>query len=130
MTRTRHLLTSLLLAAASVGPAVAQEPPRRSGAERSVVVELAYRLGEAHALHRLCAGRADATWYDRMDRLLAQEAYDAPSRRQLVDSFNAGFAARTEQFAACSRRSRMAEATVAERGRALAERLATPGETP
>ncbi len=102
----------------------AQEPSRRSGADRQVVVQLAYTLGEAHALHRLCAGSADATWYARMQRLEAQEAADDPARAQLVESFNAGFAARQAQFLACSRRSRATERGVAQRGAALAQRLA------
>jgi uncharacterized protein (TIGR02301 family) len=121
-------LATLLCIAAVAGPACAQDAFRRPGVERSVVVELAYTLGEAHALQRLCAGPADATWYARMQRLIAQEAYDASSRRQLVDSFNAGFAASSGEYTACSRRSRGAEAAVAERGRALAEQLAAPGE--
>ena len=122
----------LLFAAAwlggHVGPAIAQEVPRRSGAERQVVVQLAYTLGEAHALHRLCSGPSDATWYARMQRLEAQEAVDDAARRQLIDSFNAGFAARQGQFPRCSRRSRTTERLVAEDGAALAQRLATPGE--
>ncbi len=104
--------------------AYAQEAPRRSGAARQVVVQLAYTLGEAHALHRLCTGPGDATWYARMQRLESQEATDDAARAQLVESFNAGFAARQAQFVACSRRSRATERTVAQRGAALAQRLA------
>jgi uncharacterized protein (TIGR02301 family) len=100
------------------------QPARRPGAERQAVVRLAYVLGEAHALHRLCAGPADATWYDRMQRLLSQEATDEVSRRQLVESFNAGFAARQSEFPACSPRSQAAEQAVAQQGRALASELA------
>ena len=87
----------------------AQEPSRRSGADRQVVVQLAYTLGEAHALHRLCAGSADATWYARMQRLEAQEAAADPARAQLVEG---------------SRRARATERGVAQRGAALAQRLA------
>ena len=112
----------------------AQEPPRRSGEDRQVVVQLAYALGEAHALHRLCAGPSDATWYGRMQRLENEEAADEASRRQLVEAFNAGFAARQGQFAACGRRSRSAESAVGARGAALARRLAgaeaAPGAEP
>ncbi len=102
----------------------AQEPPRRSGADRQLVVQLAYTLGEAHALHRLCTGPGDATWYARMQRLEGQEAADEAARAQLVESFNAGFAARQAQFVGCSRRSRATERAVAQRGSALAQRLA------
>ena len=56
--------------------------------------------------------------------LEAEEAGDDSSRRQLVEAFNAGFAGRQGQFPACSRRSHAAERSVAERGAALARRLA------
>ncbi len=115
-------LAALILGAAH--PVLAQEPPRRPGADRQVVVQLAYALGEAHALHRLCSGPGDATWYARMQRLESQEAADAAAQAQLVESFNAGFSARQAQFVACSRRSRATERAVAERGGALARRLA------
>ncbi len=107
-----------------------QDAGRRPGAQRDVVVQLAYTLGEAHALHRLCAGAADATWYARMERLEAQEATDDAGRRQLVDAFNAGFAARQAQALVCSRRSRSAEHEVAEHGAVLARRLAAAEASP
>ncbi|WP_174301281.1 TIGR02301 family protein [Caulobacter sp. S45] len=101
----------------------AQEAPRRTGADRQVVVQLAYTLGEAHALRRLCAGPGESTWFGRMQRLESQEAADDAARAQLVESFNAGFAARQAQFVECSRRSRATERAVAQRGAALAQRL-------
>jgi uncharacterized protein (TIGR02301 family) len=116
--------SAVLAALIAVQPAQAQDSVRRPGADRAMVVQLAYVLGEAHALHRLCAGPADGLWYGRMQRLEAEEAADAASRRQLTDAFNAGFAARQAQFIACSRRSRQAEGVVAGRGEALARRLA------
>ena len=115
------LLTAVL---AGAGAAKGQEPPRRSGLDRQVVVQLAYTLGEAHALRRLCSGPGNATWYAKMQRLETQEAPDDAARAQLVESFNAGFAARQAQFVACSRRSRAPERSVAQQGAALARRLA------
>jgi uncharacterized protein (TIGR02301 family) len=109
---------------AASSAARAQQDGRRSGIDRQIVVQLAYALGEAHALHRLCAGPSDATWYARMQRLEAEEGGDDAGRRQLVDAFNAGFAARQAQYPACGRRSRQAEHAVASRGAALARRLA------
>ena len=96
----------------------------RSPQARGALVQLAYDLGEAHALHRLCAGPADATWYGRMQQLEAQEAADEGFRRRLVDSFNAGFAAGSSEFPACSPQSRAAERAVAARGSTLAQQLA------
>ena len=116
----------VLALAAGTTPVGAQDlAPQRSPAGRQTVVQLAYVLGEAHALHRLCAGAADATWYDRMERLEAQEASDEAFRHRLVDSFNAGFASRQAQFPACGRASETAERRVAAEGGALARRLSS-----
>ena len=123
MLRPPHQIV-LVLALVAATAIHAQEPSRRSGADRQAVVQLAYTLGEAHALHRLCAGSADGLWYGRMQRLEAAEGGDEAGRRQLVDAFNAGFAGRQAQVLACGRRSRAAEQAVAERGRTLAARLA------
>ena len=130
--RLRSLCAALPVVLSTALPALAQPPsaappPRRPGDERQVVVRLAYVLGEAHALRRLCAGPADATWYGKMQHLLAQEASDEVSRRQLVESFNAGYAASQAEFTACGPRSEAAEHAVAEQGRGLALRLANAG---
>jgi uncharacterized protein (TIGR02301 family) len=101
----------------------------RSPQARDTLVQLAYDLGEAHALHRLCAGPNDATWYTRMQQLQAQEAADDSFRRRLVESFNAGFGAGSSQFPACTPQSRAAERAVAARGAALAQKLAADTPT-
>src|SRR5579875_257754 len=79
----RPLLAAAVLAALIAPHAQAQGPERRPGVEREAVVQLAYALGEAHALRRLCAGPSDATWYARMERLEAAEGDNAAGRRQL-----------------------------------------------
>ena len=94
--------SALVCTSASAQPA----PLHRSPAERQTLVQLAYTLGEAHALHRLCAGPSDVTWYGRMERLEAQEGSDDAFRNRLVDSFNAGFASREAQFPECGAASR------------------------
>jgi uncharacterized protein (TIGR02301 family) len=101
----------------------------RSPQAREALVQLAYDLGEAHALHRLCAGPTDATWYTRMQQLQAQEAADEGFRRRLVESFNAGFGAGSSEFPACTSQSRAAERAVAARGAALAQQLAADTPT-
>jgi len=101
----------------------------RSPQAREALVQLAYDLGEAHALHRLCAGPTDATWYTRMQQLQAQEAADEGFRRRLVESFNAGFGAGSSEFPACTPQSRAAERAVAARGAALAQQLAADTPT-
>ncbi len=101
----------------------------RSPQAREALVQLAYDLGEAHALHRLCAGPTDATWYTRMQQLEAQEAADEGFRRRLVDSFNGGFEAGSSEFSGCTPQSRAAERMVARRGAALAQQLAADTPT-
>jgi len=101
----------------------------RSPQAREILVQLAYDLGEAHALHRLCAGPTDATWYTRMQQLQAQEAADEGFRRRLVESFNGGFAAGSSEFPDCTPQSRAAERAVAARGAALAQQLAADAAT-
>ena len=118
----KPLLLALSLFAAA--PALAQEPPRRAPDQRQIVTDLAYVLGEAHGLHRLCAGPADATWYAKMQQLLSAEAPDSGFRRRLVDSFNAGYQARQAEFPVCGKASQAAERAAAAHGASLARQLA------
>jgi uncharacterized protein (TIGR02301 family) len=114
-----------LMIALALAPSVGlAQTMHRSPQAREALLQLAYDLGEAHALHRLCAGPADATWYGRMQQLEAEEAADEGFRRRLVDSFNSGFAAGSSEFPACSPQSRAAERSVAARGAAVAQQLA------
>ena len=119
------LLVVLSLAA---GVASAAEPARPAAAStpqsRQAVGDLAYVLGEAHALHRACAGPEDNTWRGRMSRLLQVEAPDAAFRAHLMERFNSGFVARNAQFPTCTDKASATERTVAARGRDLARQLA------
>jgi uncharacterized protein (TIGR02301 family) len=117
-----------MVAVAFVAVPAAAQSLHRSPEAREALVQLAYDLGEAHALHRLCAGPSDATWYGRMQQLEAEEGADEGFRRRLVESFNEGYAAGSSEFPACTMQSRAAERAVAARGAALARQLATdPG---
>ncbi len=107
-----------LLAAVLAGAAPA---PGRPG-----LPDLAYVLGESHALRQACRSREDMYWRDRMERLLdAEGASDAEAAR-LTRAFNAGFAAARTAFPGCDVRARAAAAETAGRGRALAQALASP----
>ncbi len=119
-----------LIFALALGPKLGlAQSMHRSPQAREALVQLAYDLGEAHALHRLCAGPTDATWYGRMQQLQSQEAADEGFRRRLVESFNGGFAAGSSEFPACTPQSRAAERAVAARGAALARQLAADAPT-
>jgi len=116
--RIMLLLAGLLAVAA---PVAAQD---RSPALRQALLDLAYVLGESHALRQACQGEADQYWRARMIRLVEVEAPDTALEGRLRQSFNTGFATRRSGFPACSPASRQAEAAVAARGRVLAAGLA------
>ena len=108
-------------ALAGVGPAAAQD---RGPPERVALSQLAYTLGEAHALRRLCAGARDGFWYARMRRLIEVERPDDGLKRRLTEGFNSGYLAGRAEFPECGGGSREAERDAAARGEALARGLA------
>lgn len=112
------LALALLVPAA---PALAQD---RGPAERQRLLDLAFTLGESHALRQLCEGPSDQYWRARMVRLAEVEKADQAFDAQLRDRFNTGFAARQGEFPTCDEASRRAEQTSARHGQALAAKLA------
>ena len=117
--RAVAVIALLLAGSATAAPAV------RTAEQRQVLIDLAHVLGEAHALHRVCAGEADALWRGRMERLLEIEAPGDAFKARLADSFNAGFTAKNAQAKDC-KAATTAEAAVAKRGADLARKLAGP----
>jgi uncharacterized protein (TIGR02301 family) len=101
-------------------PVLAQDRPP---AQRQALIDLAYVLGESHALRQICAGPYDQFWRDRMHELVRTETPDADLDRRLKDAFNTGFIAGQSAFPVCGRASRREEARLAVRGRALAASL-------
>lgn len=110
------LLALILIA----GPALAQD---RTPDERQTLGELAYALGESHALRQACSGPADQYWRDRMVRLTEVEAADPAFDAVVRERFNTGFAAGQAQAQRCNAASLRAEAAAAARGQALAQKL-------
>ncbi|SFI68409.1 TIGR02301 family protein [Caulobacter sp. UNC279MFTsu5.1] len=110
-----------LLALLGTGPALAQD---RGPVERQTLLDLAFTLGESHALRQVCEGAGDQYWRARMMRLTDVEKADQAFDAQLRDRFNTGFAARQGEFPQCDEASRRAEQQTAVKGRALAARLA------
>ncbi|HTI66987.1 MAG TPA: TIGR02301 family protein [Caulobacteraceae bacterium] len=96
----------------------------RGPAERQALVDLAYVLGEAHALRQVCSGLDDQAWRERMNRMMELEKPDDGLSRRLVDAFNAGFMTRHAEHPACDPGVAEAERATAQRGQALAGRLA------
>ena len=116
----RPLLLTLVLLA---GPATALAQDRPP-AVRQNLIDLAYVLGEAHALRQVCEGIQDQFWRQRMIRLVDTEQPDAAMERRLRENFNTGFATRPGEFPTCTPAAQTAEAAAMRRGRGLAERLA------
>jgi uncharacterized protein (TIGR02301 family) len=115
-----HALLALALLAPA-GGAMAQD---RGPAERQTLLDLAYTLGESHALRQVCKGVDDQYWRSRMVRLTEVEKADQAFDAQLRDKFNTGFAARQGQFPDCDEASRQAEQQMARKGQGLAAKLA------
>lgn len=101
-------------------PAGAQERPPP---ERQVLLDLAYALGESHALRQVCSGEGDQYWRDRMVRMSETEAADEAFDSRLKQQFNSGFATRQTEFPSCGPASKKAEQAVARKGQALATRM-------
>ncbi|PVM93208.1 TIGR02301 family protein [Caulobacter radicis] len=124
MLRARALvpaLAALLLTAPAALSAHAQE---REPADRQRLLDLAYALGQSHALRQACEGAGDQFWRARMMRLIDVEAADTTFNDRLRDRFNGGFAAsQAGHPEGCSPESRRAERQAAQRGRALASKL-------
>jgi len=112
-----------LIVAALAGPAWAQDRPP---AQLQVLSELAYVLGESHALRQACQGVSDQYWRDRMSQLLQMETPDEAFDRALRDNFNTGYAAAQAQYPTCDARARAQSAAVARRGAALAKAAGGP----
>ncbi len=102
------------------GAALAQD---RGPTERQSLLDLAFTLGESHALRQVCEGAGDQYWRSRMVRLTEVEKADQAFDAQLRERFNTGFAARQGQFPECDEASRQAEQQVARKGQALAAKL-------
>jgi uncharacterized protein (TIGR02301 family) len=119
-TAMRRLMLTLAFAAVAC-PALAQD---RSPALRQSLVDLAYVLGESHALRQACAGPEDQYWRTRMMNLVSNEKPDTALDGRLKESFNTGFASRQSEFHTCSPASRRAELAAANHGLDISKRLA------
>lgn len=118
----RGLFFACVVACALTGVVAVAGPAVRTADQRQALVDLAYVLGQAHALRRACAGPADDTWRARMEKLLDVEAPAEALRVQLADSFNAGYASGGAEARDC-KTAAAAEARAARRGSDLARRL-------
>jgi uncharacterized protein (TIGR02301 family) len=122
------------LAAAVSAPALAQEadvpgaPVEEarsfSGAPLGTLEDLAETLGEAHAIRALCNGDGDQTWRNYMFEMMALEAPGGPRRSALTGAFNRGYRRQSGSRTECSPDMVAIEASIASRGRQLAESAA------
>ncbi|MBX7249550.1 MAG: TIGR02301 family protein [Caulobacteraceae bacterium] len=108
-----------LAAALFSAPSLAQD---RSPAARQTLLDLAYVMGQAHALAYACKP-GDQYWRARMERLMALEQPDLAFKVRLTERFNTGFSAMEGQFPTCDAAARAQAARVASRGRDLSLQL-------
>jgi uncharacterized protein (TIGR02301 family) len=118
-----RLISLMFVVLAQAAPAFAQDRPP---AQRQTLTDLAYVLGQSHALRQACLGATDQFWRVRMLHLVDAEAPDPAFNTRLNNAFNAGFSSAQAQYPACGADSRKAEAAAAARGQALAASLAKP----
>lgn len=117
---SRPFLIGVLLSALVAAPVLAQE---RAADERQRLLDLAYTLGESHALRQACQGVDDQYWRSRMVRLTEVEQADQAFDAQMRERFNTGFASRRSEYPLCDEASRKAEQATARKGQALAQKL-------
>ena len=115
-----RLPVAALIIACMATAALAQE---REPEERQRLLDLAYSLGESHALRQTCEGLNDQFWRSRMVRLTEVEQADQGFDAQMRERFNTGFAAKQGEYPTCDSASRLAERQSAVRGQALAAEL-------
>lgn len=96
----------------------------RSPAARESLADLAYTLGQAHALRTRCGGEGDQVWRARMVRMVELEKPDERFRDQLFENFNTGFLGAQASHPRCDAAARGEAGRVAARGRDLARVLA------
>jgi uncharacterized protein (TIGR02301 family) len=117
---SRPFLIGVFLSAFLAVPVLAQE---RDASERQRLLDIAYALGESHALRQACQGEGDQYWRARMVRMTEVEQADQAFDAQMRERFNTGFASRRSEFPTCDDASRKAEQQAARRGQALARKL-------
>jgi uncharacterized protein (TIGR02301 family) len=101
-------------------PVLAQE---RDARDRQRLLDLAYTLGESHALRQACQGESDQYWRSRMVRLTEVEQADQAFDAQMRERFNTGFASRRSEYPICDDASRKAEQQVSRKGQSQALKM-------
>ena len=124
--RDRTAALALALALATIVAPRTASAQDRGPETRQVLADLAYTLGQSHALRQACVDKDDQFWRDRMGRLLGVEASDQALNRRLRGAFDTGFAAARLSYPRCGAGARAELARLAGRGKDLAARLAAP----
>ncbi|HEX8232142.1 MAG TPA: TIGR02301 family protein [Caulobacteraceae bacterium] len=111
------------LLAVSFALAASAAAAERTPAQRQGLADLAYALGESHALRQACEGEGDQYWRARMQQLMELEEPDQAFAGRLAGAFNSGFAQAQASFPSCGAKSRAAAVRAAAKGRRLAALL-------
>ncbi|MGE3867199.1 MAG: TIGR02301 family protein [Hyphomonadaceae bacterium] len=112
----------LCLAAPAAAQAQGQREPPNYEAD---LANLSAVLGSSHYIARLCNGRSDQTWRNRMrDFMNLEGPPGTPRRAAMVESFNGGFRDQEERFPQCSPAAQAAAKELRARGARLTAALA------
>ena len=115
------LSTSLMLTAQLAKPGDDDDGPYT---EPYPVESLAEVMGSLHAIAFNCDARDSQTWRNTMLELLEHEAPTRGAyRERLIERFNRGFRSVDDRRVRCGAQAELAQARLAERGRALSEQL-------
>jgi len=119
----RSALLTLSAVAALFGGLATAAAQDRTPVQRQTLADLAYAIGESHALRQACEGDGDQYWRARMIRLIEVESPDQAFDRRLRGAFNTGFSSARAAHPDCDEGARSEAARAAQRGRDLAQRL-------
>lgn len=123
----RHSTILLLLGGLGLS-AVPQEKPNDI---KIKLVQLSEILGQTHAIHVSCNGRADQYWRNQMYALLELEAPEEGQLKDtLINAFNSGFEAEQKISPLCDIEARTRFSVLASEGQKISEALNTQISNP
>jgi len=116
-------MRSLLVALVLTSTAWAQTAPAPSDTYQGRLLRLAEILGGLHSVRTLCEA-GDSHWRDRMMELIRLERPSTDERSEMIERFNAGYAAVNGRFSSCSSDARAYGVSLAREGETISRSLA------
>lgn len=121
--------STLLLLLGGIG--LSAVPQEKSNDIKIKLVQLSKVLGQTHAIHVSCNGRADQYWRNQMYALLELEAPEEGHLKDtLVNAFNSGFESEQKISTICDIEARARFSALARDGQSISEELNTEISNP